>query len=250
LLVLTCGPLLLASYPAVKVQHAHCRLYKQSFASGYSHWAELLFLGSPAFIGPAIVPCHITTFWLWFVVRGVQAIDSHSGFKFPFIPTKFIPFYGGAEFHDYHHYVGRQSQCNFAPVFTFCDDIYGTDKGYGYYKASLAKVKDMTIYNDGNVEGSQGRKSRTKNSGDKTVLLQAVKVKPKAGQERRDRAHGGSRGVIRLMIEGCVLSFSVLGVDWGVEEVVVVVFFSQLKPRNASLELAPSVGRTTQVRQR
>lgn len=48
--------------------------------------------------------------------------------KFPFSPTKFIPFYGGAEFHDNHHYVGKQWQSNFALVFSFCDYIYGTDK--------------------------------------------------------------------------------------------------------------------------
>lgn len=53
---------------------------------------------------------------------------SCSWFDFPFNPTKFIPFYGDAVYHDYHHYVGRQSQSNFASVFTFCDHIYGTDK--------------------------------------------------------------------------------------------------------------------------
>lgn len=49
-------------------------------------------------------------------------------YDFPWTPTKYIPFYGGAEYHDYHHYVGGQSQSNFASVFTYCDYIYGTDK--------------------------------------------------------------------------------------------------------------------------
>lgn len=49
-------------------------------------------------------------------------------FDFPFTPTKYIPFYGGAEYHDYHHYVGGQSQSNFASVFTYCDYLYGTDR--------------------------------------------------------------------------------------------------------------------------
>lgn len=49
-------------------------------------------------------------------------------YDFPWTPTKWIPFYGGAEYHDYHHYVGGQSQSNFASVFTYCDYIYGTDK--------------------------------------------------------------------------------------------------------------------------
>ncbi|XP_058761780.1 calcium-dependent lipid-binding protein-like [Vicia villosa] len=34
----------------------------------------------------------------------------------------------GSEHHDYHHYVGGQSQSNFASIFTYCDYIYGTDK--------------------------------------------------------------------------------------------------------------------------
>jgi sterol desaturase/sphingolipid hydroxylase (fatty acid hydroxylase superfamily) len=49
-------------------------------------------------------------------------------FDFPFNPTRLVPFYGGAEFHDYHHRVGGQSQSNFSSVFTFCDYLYGTDK--------------------------------------------------------------------------------------------------------------------------
>ncbi|EMS66968.1 hypothetical protein TRIUR3_30367 [Triticum urartu] len=81
----------------------------------------------------------MTTLWLWFVLRHLEAIDIHSGFNFPFNPTKLIPFYGGADHHDYHHRVGGQSQSNFSSVFTFCDYLYGTDKGYRYHKASLEK---------------------------------------------------------------------------------------------------------------
>lgn len=49
-------------------------------------------------------------------------------YHFPWSPTKLIPFYGGAEYHDYHHFVGGKSRGNFASVFTWCDYIYGTDK--------------------------------------------------------------------------------------------------------------------------
>lgn len=65
--------------------------------------------------------------WLniWFL-----SMTLSNRYNFPFSPTKFIPFYGGAEFHDYHHYIGDQSQSNFGPVFTYCDYIYGTDKVY------------------------------------------------------------------------------------------------------------------------
>ncbi|XP_073102317.1 very-long-chain aldehyde decarbonylase GL1-10 [Elaeis guineensis] len=113
------------------------------FAAPYAHWAEVLILGIPSFVGPAIAPCHMITFWLWIILRQVEAIETHSGYEFPLNPTKYIPFYGGAEYHDYHHYVGSRSQSNFASVFTYCDYIYGTDKGYRYYKAHLAKLKEQ-----------------------------------------------------------------------------------------------------------
>ncbi|KAJ4843346.1 Methylsterol monooxygenase 1-1 [Turnera subulata] len=110
-----------------------------AFAASYAHWAEILILGVPSFLGPAIVPGHIITYWSWFVMRHLEAIETHCGYDFKWSPTKLIPFYGGAEYHDYHHYVGGQSQCNFASVFTYCDYIYGTDKGYRYRKSILKK---------------------------------------------------------------------------------------------------------------
>ncbi|XP_047179341.1 methylsterol monooxygenase 1-2-like [Vigna umbellata] len=100
----------------------------------YAHWAEIIILGIPAFIGPVLLPGHITTYWLWFILRQIEAIETHSGYDFPWSCTKFIPFYGGAAFHDYHHYVGEKTQSNFASVFTYCDYIYGTHKGYQYIK--------------------------------------------------------------------------------------------------------------------
>ncbi|TKY55391.1 Methylsterol monooxygenase 1-1 [Spatholobus suberectus] len=103
------------------------------FAAPYAHWAEILILGIPSFLGPAMVPGHMITFWLWIVLRQIEAIDTHSGYDFPWSLTKYIPFYGGAEYHDYHHYVGRQSQSNFASVFTYCDYIYGTDKVLSWF---------------------------------------------------------------------------------------------------------------------
>ncbi|XP_065858042.1 methylsterol monooxygenase 1-1-like [Euphorbia lathyris] len=113
-----------------------------AFAAPYAHWAEILILGIPSFLGPAIVPGHMVTLWLWIALRQIEAIETHSGYDFPWSPTKYIPFYGGADYHDYHHYVGGQSQSNFASVFTYCDFIYGTDKGYRFQKKLLSKLKE------------------------------------------------------------------------------------------------------------
>lgn len=113
-----------------------------AYAASYAHWLEVLLLGIPSFLGPATAPGHMITFWLWIALRQIEAIETHSGYDLPWTPTKFIPFYGGAEYHDYHHYVGGQSQSNFASVFTYCDYIYGTDKGYRYQKKVMKELKD------------------------------------------------------------------------------------------------------------
>jgi 4,4-dimethyl-9beta,19-cyclopropylsterol-4alpha-methyl oxidase len=111
-------------------------------AAPYAHWAEIIILGLASFLGPVIVPGHMVTFWLWFIIRQMEAIETHSGYDFPWSPLKYIPFYGGASYHDYHHYVGGKSHSNFASVFTYCDTIYGTNKGYRYHKEVYEKAKE------------------------------------------------------------------------------------------------------------
>ncbi|XP_020596402.1 methylsterol monooxygenase 1-1-like [Phalaenopsis equestris] len=134
-----------------KIHHVHHEFTApMGFAAPYAHWAEVLVLGIPSFLGPALAPGHMITFWLWIALRQIEAIETHSGYDFPFSPTKFIPFYGGAEHHDYHHYVGGQSQSNFASVFTYCDYIYGTDKGFRFQKAHRAKLREQWIAGEQN----------------------------------------------------------------------------------------------------
>lgn len=117
------------------VHHVHHEFTSpMSFAAPYAHWAEILLLAIPSFAGPVLAPGHIITFWIWIAMRQLEAIESHSGYDFPWNPTRLIPFYGGAQYHDYHHFVGGKSQSNFASVFTYCDWIYGTDKGYRFMK--------------------------------------------------------------------------------------------------------------------
>ncbi|CAN1186100.1 Methylsterol monooxygenase 1-1, partial [Linum perenne] len=123
-----------------------------AFAAPYAHWAEILILGIPSFLGPAMVPGHMITFWLWIALRQMEAIETHSGYDFPWSLTKYIPFYGGADYHDYHHYVGGQSQSNFASVFTYCDFIYGTDKGYRYQKKVLQKMREEMKEQNGGIK--------------------------------------------------------------------------------------------------
>lgn len=50
------------------------------FAAPYAHWLEILILGIPSAIGPAIAPGHMVTFWLWIALRQIEAIETHSGY--------------------------------------------------------------------------------------------------------------------------------------------------------------------------
>jgi sterol desaturase/sphingolipid hydroxylase (fatty acid hydroxylase superfamily) len=63
-----------------KIHHVHHEKTAPSgFAAAYSHGAELSLLGVTIFAGPALVPSHITTHWLWFAIRLIEAADEHCG---------------------------------------------------------------------------------------------------------------------------------------------------------------------------
>ncbi|KAG0521645.1 hypothetical protein BDA96_08G179100 [Sorghum bicolor] len=137
-----------------KIHHVHHEKTAPSgFAAVYSHGAELSLLAVTIFAGPAMVPCHVTTHWLWFAIRLMEASDAHCGYNFPFSLAGLIPFFVGAEFHDYHHYAGGKTRTNFGSVFSYCDYIYGTNKSYLHHKRSLAKLKTMKEV-EHNMKGS------------------------------------------------------------------------------------------------
>nr|ADN03942.1 C-4 sterol methyl oxidase [Artemisia annua] len=122
------------------------------FATQHAHWIEILVFGIPSFLGPSIAPGHMVTFLLWLALRQFEAVENHSGYDFPWTFKKYIPFSAGAEYHDYHHYVGEKSQSNFAPIFTYCDYLYGTDKGYRYRKKLLAQQLKDGSKSDGKLQ--------------------------------------------------------------------------------------------------
>jgi sterol desaturase/sphingolipid hydroxylase (fatty acid hydroxylase superfamily) len=59
-----------------KIHHVHHEL---TAPTSYAHWAEVVVFAVPTFVGPTIAPCHIVTHWLWFVVRILEAINTHCG---------------------------------------------------------------------------------------------------------------------------------------------------------------------------
>uniref|UniRef100_A0A7S1XA58 Fatty acid hydroxylase domain-containing protein n=1 Tax=Compsopogon caeruleus TaxID=31354 RepID=A0A7S1XA58_9RHOD len=110
---------------AYKAIHSVHHEYSAPFsvAATYAHPLEVILLGIPTFTGPALVGPHLFTLWIWLLMRQYEAIDIHSGYEFPWNINRYFPFYAGTAQHDLHHF--RYSG-NFASVFTWCDQLYGT----------------------------------------------------------------------------------------------------------------------------
>ncbi|KAI5437110.1 Methylsterol monooxygenase 2-2 [Lathyrus oleraceus] len=103
--------------------------------SEYAHPAEILFLGFATIVGPAITGPHLITLWLWMVLRVLETVEAHCGYHFPWSLSNFIPLYGGADFHDYHHRLLYTKSGNYSSTFTYMDRIFGSDVGYRKLKA-------------------------------------------------------------------------------------------------------------------
>ncbi|KAL6055655.1 Methylsterol monooxygenase 1 [Balamuthia mandrillaris] len=123
-------------YHVHRLMH-HPRLYKYvhkihhnfsapfSMVAEYAHPVETLVLGAGFFIGVFFLCNHLALLWIWTVVRLWETCDVHSGYSIPLNPFHFLPFYGGAKFHDFHH---SNFNGNYASTFTWWDWFYGTDK--------------------------------------------------------------------------------------------------------------------------
>lgn len=117
-------------------KHVHSvhHTYDTPFAivAAYAHPFEVVAQAIPTFLGPLAVSPHLYTLMLWQVFRNLEAIDIHSGYELPYSLKQLIPMYAGAKHHDYHHYMHSG---NFASVFTWCDQMYGTNLGYEMFTA-------------------------------------------------------------------------------------------------------------------
>ncbi|XP_062518021.1 methylsterol monooxygenase 1-like [Corticium candelabrum] len=122
----------------------HKRLYKHvhkihhnfqapfGMVAEYAHPIETMVLGFGFFIGIMLFANHIFLLWTWMAVRLIETIDVHSGYNIKLNPLHILPFYGGNEYHDFHHmnFVG-----NYGSTFTFWDKLFGTDRQWREYKA-------------------------------------------------------------------------------------------------------------------
>ncbi|KAK0549680.1 C-4 sterol methyl oxidase [Tilletia horrida] len=130
-------------------KHIHKKHHEFSapfgLAAEYAHPLEVLILGSGTIGGPFALcaltkDLHILTVYIWITLRLWQAIDAHSGYDLPISLRHFIPFWAGADHHDYHHqaFVGCYSTS-----FRYLDHFFGTDVGYKRHRARQAEKKRL-----------------------------------------------------------------------------------------------------------
>lgn len=125
-----------------KVHHEYVAPF--GITAEYAHPLEILVLGLGFFLGPTLIlssgfNLHMFTMLIWVGVRLIETVDVHAGYSFPWSLDKYIPFWGGADFHDYHHMriVG-----NYSSTFRWLDWLFGTDRNYKEYKRKKLEEKD------------------------------------------------------------------------------------------------------------
>ncbi|KAI9178797.1 C-4 sterol methyl oxidase [Blastocladiella emersonii ATCC 22665] len=109
----------------------------------YAHPLEVLILSMGTLLGPIAYTAvtgdfHVFSMLVWSAVRTLQAVEAHSGYDFPWSLNKFVPFWSGADHHDFHHqnFIG-----NYSTSFRWWDFFMGTEGKYHLVRARQALAK-------------------------------------------------------------------------------------------------------------
>lgn len=110
-------------------------------AAEYAHPIETLFLGFGSMLGPILCATHLLEVWVWLCFRLIQTVEVHCGYDFPWSANHWIPFWGGAKYHDFHH---ERFTGNYASTFVVWDAVFATDTAYRTREiaSSAAKQKN------------------------------------------------------------------------------------------------------------
>jgi sterol desaturase/sphingolipid hydroxylase (fatty acid hydroxylase superfamily) len=120
--------------------YKHCHKIHHQFhtpigiSSSYEHALEgavqilnwYLPIGFAGYLNRGHGGLHISTLFYYHCFRWIETVDAHSGYELPFSPFHFLPFFGGARMHDYHH---RAFDGAYGASF-FWDRLCGTDSDF------------------------------------------------------------------------------------------------------------------------
>ncbi|GKU21613.1 methylsterol monooxygenase [Fusarium langsethiae] len=129
--------------PLYKAIHKMHHTYSAPFglAAEYASPIETALLGIGVVGCPIVLlaitgELHLFTMYTWIVLRLFQAIDSHSGYDFPWSLRHILPVWAGAHHHDLHHekFIG-----NYASSFTWWDYCLDTEAGAEAHKRRREK---------------------------------------------------------------------------------------------------------------
>ncbi|KAH7221827.1 fatty acid hydroxylase superfamily-domain-containing protein [Fusarium oxysporum] len=129
--------------PLYKAIHKMHHTYSAPFglAAEYASPIETALLGIGVVGCPVVLlaitgELHLFTMYTWIVLRLFQAIDSHSGYDFPWSLRHFLPVWAGAAHHDLHHekFIG-----NYASSFRWWDYCLDTEAGAEAHKRRREK---------------------------------------------------------------------------------------------------------------
>jgi sterol desaturase/sphingolipid hydroxylase (fatty acid hydroxylase superfamily) len=110
------------AFKKIHYQH-HAYTTPIAVAANYAHPIETIYTGFGTILPVLLIRPHLYTMLIWIALRQWQALAVHVGYDFPWAPSRFLPFIGGAKFHDRHH---RRFNRNYAPMFVWLDRLLGT----------------------------------------------------------------------------------------------------------------------------
>lgn len=93
----------------------------------------------PAGLGAMILGrhLHVSTLFMWSIMRSLEGADGHSGYEFSWSPFRLIPFSTGADYHSYHH---TYNIGNYSSMSTIWDTLFNTNQAYFKYEERLQQV--------------------------------------------------------------------------------------------------------------